>query len=136
MKNIKEFFDEYAVTSINGNANQLSGFYAPRFMFSSKNEVSAFTNDERFLDWLNNLFEFNKKTGLLKIEVKNIDSTSIGEYFTKATVTWASTYSKNTGEEITFDLHYVLNHYGGDFKIILYISETDQEDLMKEKGLL
>lgn len=136
MRTIEEFFNAYASASVGGKASLLARFYAPTFMMSTKNEASAFANDQKFMYWLNSLFEFNEKTGLLTMKVRHVDSSAIGDYFSKATVTWAVTYSKTKDEEITFDIHYILNHYGDDFKILLYISEIDQEELMKEKGLL
>jgi hypothetical protein len=136
MNTVTQFFEEYASLSLSANAEQLARRYAENFIFATKNHSAAFQNDEKFVEWLNGLFEFNKKTGLQKMEVKNIDSIKIGEYFTKATVTWGSTFLKKPEEVISFDLHYILDHSGDDFKIILYISEEDQEQLMKEKGLL
>lgn len=136
MDSIQKFFSEYAVASLPGKASTVARFYAKNFMAASKNGSVAFTNDQKFIEWLNGVFEFNKRVGLQKMEVKNVESISIGKYFVKATVTWVLIFAKKPEEEIVFDLHYILNRVEEGFEIVLYISDEDQEELMKTKGLL
>lgn len=133
---IRKFFKEYASTSLRGKAKELAKFYADNFMIATKAAASAFKNDKKFIEWLNGVAEFNQKAGLQKMEVKKVKSVSIGEYHAQATVTWVTVFEKNPTEEISFDIHYILNKIGKDFKIVLYISEEDQEELMKKHGLL
>ena len=136
MESIKKLFDEYAIASLSGKANQVAKFYAKDFMAASKNEYLTFSNDQNFTQWLNGVFEFNKKVGLLKMEVKNVESISIGKYFYKATVTWVLVFAKKPKDEIIFDIHYILNHFEENLKIAFYISDEDQEELMKQNELL
>ena len=135
MKTVEQFFKDYAVASLNGNAVEVAKFYAHNFIAASMNQSSTFNNDQKFIEWLNEVFEFNRRTGLQEMKVKNTESISMGKYFIKTTVTWAALFAKRPTEEIKFDIHYILNCSEEDYKIILYISEEDQEDLMKEKGL-
>ena len=136
MKAVEQFFNDYAIVSLKGNADEMAKLYAQSFIAASQTQSSAFTNDEKFIEWLNEVFEFNRKTGLKEMKVKAVESTSIGKHFLKATVTWAAIFEKKPTEEINFDIHYILNRSDEGFKIVLYISEEDQEELMKEKGLL
>ncbi|MGZ5243528.1 MAG: hypothetical protein ACXWW0_06540 [Bacteroidia bacterium] len=136
MKIIEQFFRDYASVSTNGNAEELAKFYAQNFMVATKDLSSSFNNDEEFIDWLNGVFEFNKNAGLQKLEVKKVESHHIGNCFFEASVTWATFFAKKPNEEITFDIHYILHNSHDELKIILYISEEDQEELMKKKGLL
>lgn len=136
MKDIKQFFNEYASASLSGKANQVAAFYAQQFMAATKDSSATFENDQKFIAWLNGVFEFNKKFGLQKMEVKLGDSLPIGNYFYKVTVTWETVFAKRPDEKINFDIHYILNRVNDNFKIVLYISEEDQEELMKNKGLL
>ncbi|HYF70494.1 MAG TPA: hypothetical protein VD884_20295 [Ohtaekwangia sp.] len=136
MKDVKEFFKDYASASLTGKANQVAAFYAQQFMATTKDNSATFENDQKFIAWLNSVFEFNKKFGLQKMEVKHVDSLSIGEYFYKVTVTWETVFAKRPDEKMNFNIHYILNRVDGNFKIVLYISEEDQEELMKSKGIL
>ncbi|HZV68602.1 MAG TPA: hypothetical protein VFG10_03630 [Saprospiraceae bacterium] len=136
MKNIEDFFAKYAMASLHGKSDEIASCYASSFMVATKTQFSAFKNDDEFIKWLNQVFDFNKKAGLHKMEVINIESDPIGEYFLKASVTWGTTFLKNPAEEIKFDIHYILNLFEKEIKIVFYISEDDQEELMKEKGLL
>ena len=105
-------------------------------MTASKDESAPFANDKDFLKWLNGVFEFNKKSGLQSMQVKSVGSAPLGKYHFTARVTWSAIYSKAPDEEISFDLLYVLSHRESNYRIVLYISDEDQEELMKEKGLL
>lgn len=64
------------------------------------------------------------------------ESHSIGQHFSEVTVTWSTIFAKKPEEEISFDIHYILNSFHDDLIIVLYISEEDQEELMKKEGLI
>ncbi|MES2560390.1 MAG: hypothetical protein V4590_11650 [Bacteroidota bacterium] len=135
MQHIETFFAKYALASLNGKSEEIAACYASSFLVATKDQSASFNNDKEFITWLNGVFDFNKKAGMQNMVVKNIASTPIGEYFLNATVTWAATFAKDPGQEIHFDIHYILNLFENDIKIVCYISEQDQEELMKEKGL-
>lgn len=136
MKNLELFFEEYAKASMNQKTSEVAKFYAQDFIAASKTESISFKNDEKFIDWLNEVFEFNKKVGLQKMKVQKIVPHKLGENFCKVTVTWSVIFSAKPDEDINFDIHYVLKEVGKSFEILLYISEQDQEELMKQKGIL
>lgn len=136
MKKLELFFEEYAKASMNQRTSEVAKFYAQDFIAASKTESLSFKNDEKFIEWLNEIFEFNKKVGIQQMRVQKIVSQKLGEYFCKATVTWSVTFSAKPDEDINFDIHYVLREVGKSFEILLYISEEDQEELMKQKGVL
>jgi hypothetical protein len=136
MKALEKFFSEYAAASMGNDANRVAKFYASNFIAAAKDKSTAFSNDNKFIDWLNELFQFNKKVGLQQMTVKKVEASPISEFFLEVTVTWMAVFAKKPTEQINFDIHYILNHTGNDYKIVLYISEEDQEELMKEKGVL
>lgn len=53
-----------------------------------------------------------------------------------ASVNWGAIYEKTGNEIIKFDIHYTLERFKTDLKILLVVSDEDQGKLMKEKGLL
>lgn len=136
MDALKKFFEDYAVVSMSGDAEKLSEYYAEHFIIASKDQSSVFNNDTKFIDWLKEVSKFNQKTGLIKMIVKNVNADEFGKDFHKASVTWVAIFSAKPEEEIEFDIHYILSETEGKFKIVLYVSDDDQEALMKEKDVL
>lgn len=136
MPGTNSFFKEYAIASTQGTPEEIAKFYSPSFIIASKTESQAYTNDDNFLKWLDEVHQFNLKSGLERMEAIDIKTNPVGENFIQATVTWEAFYSKLSGKGISFDMHYVLNSTTEGFKIVLYISEQDQEQLMKMYGLI
>src|SRR5688572_27362176 len=99
MKNIEAFFEKYARASLSGKSDEIAACYASNFMVATKNESATFKNDGEFIEWLNQVFDFNKKVGLQKMEVRNIISNPIGKYFLKASVTWGATFLQSPKQE-------------------------------------
>ena len=130
---VNEFFNEYASASMNGDARRIASFYARDFIAAAKDQSSAFFNDEKFLEWLNEVFKFNRETGLEEMTVAKINVTPLGKNFCSATVTWSALYAAKAAEKISFNIHYILRETEDSFKIVMYISEEDQEELMKAK---
>jgi len=136
MLNIQKFFEKYAEASSKGGPNDIAEFYGKHFVVVGLKESMAFANDEKFLDWLKNVQDFNIQSGLKKMLVRNVTSNTVGKHAIQATVTWGVMFTKTKDEIIEFDIHYMLEIFNADMKIILYISDDDQEQLMKEKGIL
>lgn len=136
MSDIHKFFEKYAEVSINGDPGDLAEFYGKNFVVVGPKESMAFANDENFLKWLNSVQDFNNQTGLEQMNVRNVISNSVGKHTIQATVTWGVIYKKTKNEIIEFDIHYVLERFTSAMKIILYVSDDDQEQLMKQKGIL
>lgn len=133
---IETLFQEYANASMNGNAALVAEYYAPDFMVGTREGASTFRNDEKFIEWLNGVFQFNRNAGLHKLQVRKVESQPLGEYFMRVTVTWVAVFAKKPTREFNFRIHYILNCSGENYKIVLYISEDDQEEQMKKEGLL
>ena len=136
MKALEKFFNDYAIASMSKDPNRVAGFYAQNFIAATKDQSSAFSNDDKFIEWLKDIFRFNEKAGLQQMTVKNIEATKVGKYFYRATVKWTVVYKIKPTQKIDFDIHYILNQVEDGYKIVLYISDEDQEQLMKEKGVL
>ena len=136
MSDIHNFFEKCAEFSIGGTPSDIAEFYGKNFVVVGPTESMAFANNDDFLKWLKSVQDFNNQTGLEKLMVRNVTSTFIGKHAVQATVTWGVMYGKTKDEIIEFDIHYFLENFTSTMKIILYISDDDQEQLMRENGLL
>jgi hypothetical protein len=45
-------------------------------------------------------------------------------------------FARLANEVIHFDIHYILENFDASPKIIMYVSDEDQDQLMKEKGII
>jgi hypothetical protein len=136
MKILHEFFERYALVSISGNSGALTEFYGKYFVVTGPAGSMAFANDQKFIIWLDEVHDFNKRSGLISLKVRQIKGNTLGKHAIHASVTWGAVFSMHNNEIIDFDIHYILEDFGQGLKIILYISDEDQETLMKKHGLL
>jgi hypothetical protein len=136
MIHVKQFFEGYARASLQGDSTELAKYYAENFMVASEEEADAFVNDKKFIEWLDDVADANRKSGVQDLNVRSVLSTALGRHHTSATITWGITFKKKPGKPIEFDIHYLLRHDGDTYKIILYISDDDQQELMEREGVL
>ncbi|UYQ94668.1 hypothetical protein MKQ68_06140 [Chitinophaga horti] len=136
MTALQDFFARYARTSTSEAYEDLTSFYAPSFIAAGPNGNEVYKNDERFVEWLAQVHQFNRKTGLVDMQVLNTTGDSISKSYTMVKVTWSASYRKEGAQNIVFDMHYLLYHRATDPQIVMYISHEDQETVMKEKGVL
>ena len=135
MQTVKQFFDNYNELSQGRDLNALAACYAEYFIAAGPKGMLTFSNDERFMEWLEEVQDFNQRSGMQSMKPIKIVTMPIGEAYSMSTVTWSVEFPGKRGEPILFDISYSLFHQGGSYKIVLFISHEDQETLMKEKGV-
>jgi hypothetical protein len=133
---LRSFFDQYAQATNEMKASTIAGFYADSFIAAGPKGNMVFQNDGKFLQWLNQLKEFNQQTGMGKMRVVGIEESPVSEHYLMVTVEWGVNFRKTGDELITFKISYFVDVTGKMPRIIMYISHLDQEDYMREKGLL
>jgi hypothetical protein len=136
MQSIKQFFDTYNELSQGKDLNALAACYAEHFIAAGPKGIQAYTNDEKFKEWLDGVQAFNQQSGMQGMQPIKIVTTPVGETYSMSTVTWSVSFPGKREEPILFDITYSLFHQEGSYKIVLFISHDDQEALMKEKGVL
>lgn len=133
---LRSFFDQYAQATNEMKASTVAGFYADNFIAAGPKGNRVFQNDDKFLQWLNQLKEFNQQTGMGKMRVVRFQESPISGHYQMVTIEWGLTFQKTGDELITFNISYFVDVTGRMPRIIMYISHVDQEDYMREKGLL
>lgn len=136
METIKNFFDKYSILAHGQDLKALADCYADHFIAAGPKGIMAFSNNEKFIEWLESIQSFNKKSGLQEMTPVKVISSAIGKAYRFATVTWSVVFAGKKDQPIEFDISYILFHYGGNYKIVQFVSHEDQEEVMKEKGLL
>jgi hypothetical protein len=131
----REFFDRYAELSIGPRPEDLARLYAPTFIVGGPQGSQAFTNDSRFLDWLRQLGEFNRQHGMRSLAVVTIRDVTLSPVHMLATVTWGARFEKTGDRLITFEISYLLEQAAESWKVLSYVSRSDQMEEMKKEGL-
>ncbi len=133
---LRSFFDQYAKATNQMKASTIAGFYADNFIAAGPKGNMTFRNDEKFLQWLNQLKEFNQQTGMGDMRIVNYTESPVSEHYKMVVIEWGVTFQKTGDELITFSITYFVDVTGKMPRIIMYISHLDQEDFMRSKGLL
>jgi len=133
---LRSFFDQYAQATNEMKATTIAGFYADNFIAAGPKGNMAFRNDEKFMQWLNQLKVFNQQTGMGKMQIVHFEESPVSAYYQMVKIEWGVTFRKTGDELITFSISYFVDVTGKMPRIIMYISHVDQEDYMREKGLL
>ncbi|MGD8474095.1 MAG: hypothetical protein PVH95_07765 [Anaerolineae bacterium] len=133
---LKSFFEAYSEASTSTDPTVLASHYADAFIASGPTGSAAFKNDEHFLAWLGQVYDFNRHVGMRSLEVVSIHETPISDHHAFATVQWGARFEKTGDERICFEISYLLRLSEGKPLIIAYISHEDQEDVMKARGVI
>jgi len=131
------FFDSYGAASLDAKPERIASFFGESFIAGGPRGSAVFRSDERFLDWLTQLHQFNLNIGMTAMTPVSIkDSRSLSSRHELVTVEWGARFEKTGERTITFQIAYLLEAAGEDWNIIAYISEKDQEEEMRALGLL
>jgi len=130
------FFTHYAALSLNGQSAELAALYAPTFIVAGPQGSQAFHNDQRFLDWLDQVTAFNREHGMRALDVVTIQDEMLGLRHTLTTVTWGAQFERSGDRSIEFDISYLLEETRDSWRVLAYISHNDQTEEMRKHGLL
>jgi len=114
----------------------LANLYAPTFIVGGPQGSHAFTNDARFIEWVQQVADFNRQHGMRDLRVVSIRDAALSPLHTLATVTWGTRFEKTGDRLIEFEISYLLEQAEDEWRILSYISRSDQNAEMAKAGLL
>lgn len=132
MTSFTDFFTAYGRASLGNDAGTIAKCYAENFIAAQPSGSMCYKNDEKVIAWLDNMFQFNRKIGMQEMKLIKVTTFPIGEAFTNALVRWGAVFPNNL---IEFEITYILQHVDNDYKIIMYVSHENEEDVLKENGI-
>jgi hypothetical protein len=134
---LERFFREYASASLESPSERLPAFYAASFIVGGPTGSAAFKNDGKFVEWLGELHKFNQQTGMISMEVLGVEQLSpLSSRHVLANVDWGARFRRTGDRVIAFRIAYLLEKTEDTWKILAYIAEKDQEQEMRELGLV
>ena len=133
---LSRFFEEYARLSQGDEPSALAALYAPTFIVGGPQGSHAFANDARFLEWLDQVRDFNRQHGMRSIAPLAIQEITISPRHSLARVTWGARFARTGDRLIEFEIGDLLEQSGDRWTILSYISRSDQDEEMRKLGLI
>jgi hypothetical protein len=134
---LRSFFDQYAQATNEMKAATIAGFYADNFIAAGPKGNMVFQNDEKFLQWLDQLKAFNQQTGMGQMRIVHFQESPVSGDYQMVIIEWGVTFRKTGDELITFSISYFVDITSQMPRIIMYISHVDQEErLYARKGIV
>jgi hypothetical protein len=133
---LDQFFSRYAELSMCPQPEALATLYAETFIAGGPTGSQAYTNDDRFIAWLRQIADFNRQHGMHSLTVVSIRELTLSPIHTLATVTWGARFEKAGDRVIKFEISYLLERARDGWRVLSYISQSDQNEEMTRAGLL
>ena len=93
-------------------------------------------NKQQFLEMAGQVTEFYKKGGFTSVKLLEMYETPITDQYSSVQTHWGATFQK-TGDQMTeFDITFIIQLTGSEPKILLFITHQDEEEMMKELGIM
>lgn len=139
---IGQFFSTYAGLfnrALAGEADlkAIAGHFTSCFIESHPGGVTCGTNGDEFVTVMEKGYAHYRAIGTKSMTVTGVDSTSIADDHSAATVHWRSEYLTRDGREVTidFDVHYLLKRDHGELRIFGFIA-GDEEGTLRRHGVI
>ncbi len=132
---IKGLFAEYEKAFAALDIEKSAGFFADTFISAGPRGAIAQSKAE-FLKLAHQAAEFYKAVGQTSAKILSQEETAISNEYSLVKVHWGVTFRKTGTRMIEFDVSYLVQKIGLEPKIILFIAHEDEEQAMKELGLL
>ena len=134
---LEAFFRDYAAASFASEPERIAEFYAGSFIAAGPAGSAVFKNDDRFIEWLSQLRQFNQHSGMTAMEVVSVEQVkALSERHLLSSVEWGARFKKTGEQLIKFRISYLVERVEETWKILVYVSEKDQEEEMRRLGLL
>ena len=132
---LQELFNEYEKAFAALDIKKSAGFFSDTFISAGPRGTIAQSKAE-FLKLADQAAEFYKRVGQTSAKILSLQETAVSDEYFLVRVHWGVTFQKTGKKMIEFDVSYLVQKIGPEPKIILFIAHEDEEQAMKELGLL
>jgi hypothetical protein len=135
---IERFFARYEEAANSFDPDVVSAAFTSSFMGGDPNGVACIQNDEGFRRAVSDRRAFFAEIGFRSAEVLSVVATSLDERYTMAKVHWHMVFERPPGPPLDFRffITYFLFDAGRGPKVVFYISHEDEQQVMREAGLI
>ena len=132
---LHELFTEYEKSFAALDIKKRAGFFSDTFISAGPRGAIAQSKAE-VLKLADRAAEFYKGVGQTSAKILSLQETAVSDEYSMVRVHWGVTFKKTGDTMIEFDVSYLVQKIGPEPKIILFIAHEDEEEAMKELGLL
>jgi hypothetical protein len=133
-KRIKALFEDYGKSFSALELQKQAKLFADDFIAAGPKGIISQKRDE-FIKNADKAADFYRKAGQESVEIKSTKETWFSDKYAMVTVHWAAHFKK-LSKPVEFDVSYLVQLTDEKPKIILFISHEDEQEAMKELGLL
>jgi hypothetical protein len=134
-QSVRKLFEEYEKAFNALDVEKQVPFFAEHFI-SAGPKGSIAGSREEFAKMAKQAAEYYRVVGQTGARILGITETPISEEYVLEKVHWGVTFKKTGDRLIEFDVSYLIQNIGGEPKIILFIAHEDEEQAMKNLGLM
>ncbi|MCD6011935.1 MAG: hypothetical protein K0Q79_1797 [Flavipsychrobacter sp.] len=132
---IEQLFAGYEKAFQELDLERIASFYSETFISASPKGSMA-QGREEFAQNAPAAADFYRKTGQTSGKILALTETPISKQYTMVKVHWGLTFEKTGSRLIEFDISYLVQLTTDTPVIILFIAHEDEEETMKELGLI
>jgi uncharacterized protein YndB with AHSA1/START domain len=132
---VQRLFAAYEKAFLALDMEKTAGLFADTFISAGPRGVIAQNRDE-FLAMAHKAAEFYRTIGQTSAKILSVQETPVSNEYVLVNVHWGVTFKKTGDRTIEFDVSYLVQKTGPEPKIILLIAHQDEEQAMKDLGLL
>ena len=132
---IKNLFEEYEKAFNALDIAKSAQFFSDTFISAGPKGAIA-QNKSEFLKMADKAAGFYKSVGQTGAKILSMKETPISDEYSMVTVHWGVTFQKLGDKPVEFDVSYFLQNTSPKPQIIMFIAHQDEQEAMKELGLL
>jgi uncharacterized protein YndB with AHSA1/START domain len=132
---LQVLFNEYEKAFAALDIKKSAGFFSDTFISAGPRGAIAQSKAE-FLKLADQAAEFYRRVGQTSAKILSLKETAVSDQYSLMKIHWGVTFKKTGDTMIEFDVSYLVQKIGPEPKIILFIAHEDEEQAMKELGLL
>lgn len=131
----KKLFEEYERAFNALDVEKQVPFFAEHFISAGPRGSIAQSRDE-FAKLAHQAVEYYRSVGQTSARILSMDETVISKEYSMVKVHWGATFKKTGEKVVEFDVTYFIQNPDTNPKIIMFIAHQDEEQAMKDIGLL
>jgi len=131
---IKALFEDYEKSFSALELQKQAKLFAENFIAAGPKGIISNTRNE-FIKNADKAADFYRKVGQQSAQAESMKETWFGDKYAMVTVHWAAHF-KSLPKPVEFDVSYLVQLTDDKPKIILFMSHGDEEEAMKDLGLL
>jgi hypothetical protein len=134
-ESVQKLFREYERAFAALDFEKQAELFADSFISAGPRGAIAHGKNE-FRAMAGEASDFYRSIGQTSARILSLRGIPISDQYSMVTVHWGVTFRKTGDRLIEFDVSYIVQKTGEEPKVIMFIAHQDEQEAMKELGLL